>query len=51
MEKLEDNLSAEAFLMDFSKAFDYIPHKIKVKMASYGIQNESLRLSFSYLNN
>ena len=39
-------------LMDFSKAFDCLPHGLLIaKLAAYGLDISSLRLLYSYLNN
>ena len=50
--KLDDNLYVGVVLMDFSKAFDYIPHDLIItKITLYGIQNEILSLLFYYFTN
>ena len=39
------------FMMDLSKAFDYIPHKLLIaKLDAYGFDTSSLKLIYSYLN-
>ena len=48
--KLDNNLYVGVVLMDFSKAFDYIPHDLIItKITVYGIQNEILSLLFYYV--
>ena len=41
-----------AILMDLSKAFDYLSHKLLIaKLEAYGIGTQSLRFLYSYLTN
>ena len=42
---------AERVLIDLSKAYDCLPHDLlKVKLARYGFELNSLELMYSYLN-
>ena len=47
---LDENKVAGAILMDFSKAFDCLPHDLLIaKLEAYGIEKQSLVLLLSYL--
>ena len=47
-EKLDNNFTVGAVLMDLSKAFDCIPHDLIIaKLAVYGLKREPLRLIYS----
>lgn len=49
-QKLDKSFIVGAILMDLSKVFDCIPHDlIFVKLAANGIERQTLRLIYSYL--
>ena len=49
--KLDKNFIVGAVLIDLSNAFDCSPHDLIIaKLAAYGIERETLRLIYSYLN-
>jgi len=49
---LDENKFTAAILMDLSKAFDCLPHKLLLnKLKSYDLSNEALNLLDNYLNN
>ena len=49
---LDDKGFGGAVLMDLSKAFDTLSHKLLIaKLSAYGFNNESLKLIQSYLTN
>ena len=49
-EKLEKNFIVGAVLMDLAKAVDCISHNLIIaKLAAYGLERETLRLTYSYL--
>ena len=51
-EYLDSSESFGALLTDLSKAFDYVNHELLIaKLHAYGLDNSSLRLIHSYLNN
>ena len=50
-QKLDQNFIVGAVIMDLSKIFDCIPNDfIIAKLAAYGIEKETLKLIYSYLN-
>ena len=51
-ERLHNKYIVGVILLDFSKAFDCIPHDVIIaKLASYGLHDTALKLIFSYLKN
>jgi hypothetical protein len=49
---LDDNKFIAAILIDLSKAFDCLPHTLLIlKLESYGLSENSLKLLNSYLEN
>ena len=49
---LDDNKFIAAILMDLSKAFDWLSHNLlMLKLEAYGLSENSLKLSKSYLEN
>ena len=49
---LDNNLHIAAILMDLSKAFDCLPHNLLLlKLKAYGLNESSLKLMNSYLEN
>ena len=49
---LDNNETFGALLTDFFKAFDCVNHELLIaKLHAYGLDNSSLRLIHSYLNN
>ena len=50
--ELDNGGFVATILMDLSKAYDCIPHKLLIaKLKCYGIENEGLRLLLGYLTN
>ena len=51
-ERLDNNYTVGAMLMDLSKAFDCISHDLTIaKLAAYGLDDKASKLLFSYLKN
>ena len=49
---LEKNIQTDAILLDFSKAFDKVPHHLLIhKLARYGINSNAISWISSFLNN
>ena len=49
--KLDNNIPLDAFYLDFSKAFDTVPHKRLInKLSAYGIQGNLLRWIEDFLS-
>ena len=48
---LDENNLVGTILMDFSKAFDCLPHDLLIaKREAYGVTNDALKLILSYLS-
>jgi len=48
---LDNNDSADLIFLDFSKAFDKVPHQLLInKLKSYGLQNDIINLITSFLS-
>ena len=49
---LDEKKKIGLFMMDLSKAFDCIPHKLLIaKLYAYGFEKSSLKLIYSFLTN
>ena len=49
---LDENKFVAAILMDLSKAFDCLPHKLLInKLDAYGVSESALKLIKNYLSN